>query len=56
VTLLGQPTLDLGDDLATTGAPDTLLDGSGFVTAIRHRFGRGVGFVTEATFAVEGPP
>lgn len=54
VTLLGQADLDLGDSLETVDAPEALLNAKGFVKALRHRFGRGIGFLTEATLCVEG--
>lgn len=53
VSFLGRAALDLGDNLETVDAPDALLNGRGFVKAIRHRFGGGLGFVTEATLVVE---
>jgi hypothetical protein len=53
VTVLGQAALDLGDDLQTLDAPDALLNGSGFVKAISHRFGPRTGFLTHAAVAVE---
>jgi hypothetical protein len=54
VTVLGQAELDLGDPLETVEAPEALLNGKGFVKALRHRFGGGRGFLTEATLCVEG--
>ena len=47
VTVLGRPTVDLGDDISTTEVPEELLNGSGYVRAIRHRFGDEMGFVTD---------
>ncbi|WP_164000362.1 hypothetical protein [Pyxidicoccus caerfyrddinensis] len=54
VTLLGQAALDLGAPLETVDAPEALLNAKGFVKALRHRFGGGIGFLTEATLCVEG--
>ncbi|HEX6908901.1 MAG TPA: hypothetical protein VF142_00820 [Longimicrobium sp.] len=53
ITVPGDPALELGADLQTVDAPDGLLNAQGFVTAIRHRFGAGIGFLTEATLSVE---
>lgn len=54
LTVLGQADLELGDPLETVDAPEALLNAKGFVKALRHRFGAGIGFVTEATLCVEG--
>lgn len=54
MTVLGQADLDLGDPLETVDAPEALLNAKGFVKALRHRFGGGIGFLTEATLCVEG--
>jgi hypothetical protein len=54
VTVLGQADLDLGAPLETVDAPEALLNAKGFVKALRHRFGGGIGFLTEATLCVEG--
>ncbi|HLL56244.1 MAG TPA: hypothetical protein VK447_21955, partial [Myxococcaceae bacterium] len=54
VTVLGQADLDLGNPLEAVEAPDALLNARGFVKALRHRFGEGIGFLTEATLCVEG--
>lgn len=56
VTTLGQPALELGDSLQTSDGPDGLLDGSGHVRAIAHRFGAEAGFVSRITVCVEGGP
>ena len=53
VTVPGDAALELGADLQTVDAPDGLLNARGFVAGIRHRFGAGTGFVTEATLSVE---
>jgi hypothetical protein len=54
VSVLGQAALDLGDPLSTVDAPEDLLNASGFVKALRHRFVDGQGFLTSATICVEG--
>ncbi len=46
-TVLGRPTVDLGATVAAAGAPDALAGGSGYVRALRHRFGAATGFVTD---------
>lgn len=47
VTTLGRPGLELGDDISVSDIPDAMANGSGYVQAIRHRFGAEIGFVTE---------
>jgi hypothetical protein len=47
ITVLGRPALDLGDPVTVAGLADDLDNGSGYVAAIRHRFGAGVGFLTD---------
>lgn len=54
VSVLGQAALDLGDPLSTVDAPEDLLNASGFVQALRHRYVAGQGFLTSATICVEG--
>jgi hypothetical protein len=51
-TVLGRPGLDLGDAVSVTGPPDALTAGSGYIGAIRHRFGPVSGFVTDLTVSV----
>lgn len=53
VAVLGMPALDLGEALGASGAPETGLNASGTITALRHRFGARDGFVTEVTIATE---
>lgn len=53
-TVLGRPGVDLGDALSTRDAPDALVNGGGYVRAIRHRFSSGGGFVTDFRIAVGG--
>jgi hypothetical protein len=54
VTVAGNAALELGDPLSTVDAPDALLNASGFVSGIRHRFGAGVGFLSDVVLVVEG--
>lgn len=53
LSVLGMPKLELGDPLSASGAPESGLNASGTVTALRHRFGERDGFVTEMTIATE---
>src|SRR5918993_1723881 len=53
VTVLGQPGVELGDTIAVSDVPDTALNGSGYVRAIHHRFGEGIGFLTDLRVAIE---
>lgn len=46
-TVMGRPQVDLGDTLAVGEAPDGLLNGQGYVRAIRNRFGPDVGYITD---------
>ncbi len=56
LTTLGMPTLELGDSLGASGAPESGINASGTITALRHRFGARDGFVTEITIATEPQP
>jgi hypothetical protein len=51
-TVLGRPALDLGGAVSISSPPDALAEGSGYVRAIRHRFGPTIGFVTDVRVAV----
>ena len=53
LSVLGMPALELGDSLGASGAPESGLNASGTVTALRHRFGERDGFVTDLTIASE---
>lgn len=53
VTVLGRSRVDLGDTVATQDVPDESVNGSGYVRAIRHRFGEGTGFVTDMRISLE---
>lgn len=52
--ILGQPSIDLGDSLQTSDSPDALINGSGYVRSLRHRFGVETGFTTDLTLVVGG--
>ena len=47
VTVLGRNRIDLGDDIALSEVPDALIDGTGYIRAIRHRFDDVTGFLTD---------
>ncbi|HMV85941.1 MAG TPA: hypothetical protein PKA34_22790 [Blastocatellia bacterium] len=47
LTTLGQPNLELGDNISVSDIPDAMANGSGYVQAIRHRFGADIGFLTD---------
>lgn len=51
--VLGQPALELGDDSATGNTPETVLSSSGYIKALRHRFGPHEGFVTDIVLSTE---
>jgi hypothetical protein len=53
LTFQGKPELELGDSLEAADAQEDLLNAQGVITALRHRFAAGLGFVTDATIAVE---
>jgi hypothetical protein len=46
VTVLGRSQVDLGDTIDVSGLADDLINASGYVRAIRHRFDADRGFVT----------
>src|SRR5262249_26114109 len=52
-TVLGRPTLELGDAVRVSGVPDELTNGHGYVQAIRHRLGRETGFLTDLRVVTE---
>lgn len=56
ITIPGRAGLELGDSISTADAADDALNAGGFVKALRHRLGRGTGFVTEVALSVEGGP
>ena len=45
--VLGRPSVDLGDSITTSEVPDSLINGSGYVRAICHRFDTDKGFLTD---------
>ena len=47
ITVLGRPQLDLGDSITVRDVPDGLVNGDGYVRAVRHRFSIVHGFLTE---------
>jgi hypothetical protein len=53
ISVLGRPQVDLGDNVAVADVPDETVNGSGYVRAIRHRFGDEAGFVTEMWISLE---
>lgn len=53
ITVLGEAQVDLGQTISVQGAPDALTNGSGYVRAIRHRFGVLTGFVTDIRLALK---
>lgn len=53
VTVLGRSRVDLGDTVVTQDVPDESVNGSGYVRAIRHRFGEGTGFLTDMRISLE---
>lgn len=54
LTVLGRPSLDLGDSIEVTDVPDTAATGKGYIRSIRHRFGGGIGFLTSLTILPGG--
>ena len=53
ITVLGRPQVDLGHTVAVADVPDETVNGSGYVRAMRHRFGDEAGFVTEMRISLE---
>ena len=51
IRVLGRPQLELGDTITVGGSPDDLLDGSGYIRALRHTFDGEAGFVTDVRVA-----
>jgi|GEM_PF-1325257 len=52
-TVTGRASVELGDAVSLSGAPDESVNGGGYVRAVRHRFGEREGFVTEVRVALE---
>src|SRR5215213_9074304 len=53
ITVLGRPQVDLGHTISVADVPDETVNGSGYVRAIRHRFGDDAGFLTEMRVSLE---
>lgn len=53
LTVLGMPTLELGDSTGASGAPESGLNASGYIKGLRHRFGPQEGFVTDIVVSPE---
>jgi hypothetical protein len=51
-TVMGRPGIELGDSVSISDAPASLVNGSGYVRAVRHRFGAHVGFLTDLRIVV----
>jgi phage protein D len=51
--VMGRPQLDLGDSVRTGDVADALINGSGYVRAVRHQFSARTGYVTDFRIAVE---
>lgn len=47
VTVLGRPGVELGDSITVSDVPDGVLNGAGYVRAIRHRLGEVLGFLSD---------
>jgi hypothetical protein len=54
ITILGRPQLDLGDSISVGDVPDSLINGDGYLRAIRHRFSAVHGFLTDFSIGM-GP-
>jgi hypothetical protein len=54
LTVLGMPTLELGDATGASKVPESGLNASGYVKDLRHRFGFQEGFLTDIVLSVEG--
>lgn len=52
--VLGRPTVDLGDSVSPSALPDALMNGNGYVRALRHRLSDTAGFVTDIRVAIGG--
>lgn len=52
LTLPGRPQPDLGDSISSSGLPDELINASGYIRAIRHRFNETRGFITDFRISV----
>jgi hypothetical protein len=53
MTVLRSSQVDLGQTISVRDTPDALMNGSGYVRAIRHRFGVANGFVTDLRISLK---
>jgi len=51
--VLGQPALELGEDNSASNTSEDALNRSGYIKALRHRFGPSEGFVTDLVLSTE---
>jgi hypothetical protein len=52
-TVLGRAQVELGDSISVADVPDSMANGSGYVRAVRHRFGGDTGFLTDLRIVLE---
>ncbi|MFQ5629739.1 MAG: hypothetical protein ACE5I1_13325 [bacterium] len=52
IIVMGRPQVDLGESVSSSDLPDVLLNGQGYVRAIRHRFNSNSGFTTDLKISV----
>ncbi len=53
LSVLGQANLELGEEHSTSETPETTLSRSGYIKALRHRFGPYEGFVSDIVLSTE---
>lgn len=53
VTVLGRPSLELGDTVQVSEMPESRANGQGYVRALRHRLSGSDGFLTDVRVALE---
>jgi hypothetical protein len=51
---LGNPTVDLGDRIRLINLPDALMNGTGYIRALRHHLSDTTGLITELKVAIGG--
>jgi hypothetical protein len=54
ITIIGRPSLELGDSISVSGVADSLVNQSGYVRALRHQLSGQRGFLTDVTISVQG--
>ena len=54
ITVLGRPSLELGDNISVSGVSDSLVNQSGYVRALRHHLSEERGFLTDVIVSVQG--